>query len=78
MIDLKVPGDVDVAARLRAKVAADLQETKNLRLLGAVIAGPAMVYAGLERPLPKPLKALMIAVGVGIVASNVEKLRRDG
>jgi len=76
MIDLTTPSPQD-RQRQAARVRADLEETKNMRMIAAAITGPAMVYTGLERKMPKLLKALMITVGVGIVVSNVEKLRKE-
>ncbi len=80
MIDLNSPSDQERAqatARAAVQAASDLEETKKLRMIAAAITGPTMVYAGLERPMPKLLKALMITVGVGIIASNVDKIMKQ-
>lgn len=76
MIDLTTPSNAE-RARVAAKVAADLEETKNMRMIAAAITGPTMVYAGMEKKLPPLLKALMITVGVGIMVSNVDKIMKD-
>lgn len=48
----------------------EIKKTQSIRLLDVVVLGPAMVYAGMGKPLPQGLKILMLLTGVGTIIYN--------
>ncbi len=43
-------------------------------LLDVFILGPAMVYSGLGKDLPGPLRAMILLTGIGTIAKNLNRI----
>lgn len=48
----------------------EAQKTQAIRLADVFIIGPAMIYGGLGKRMPEPLRLALVAFGVLTIAYN--------
>lgn len=51
-------------------IIKEIKKSQFVRMLDVMILGPAMIYAGTDKVIPKPLKLLLLLTGIGTVIYN--------